>query len=169
MDGFEKTYVSWLEVEKACKEFADEILRHRYKFEYIIAVGKGGLIPATIIANRIKCNVLNLGLNSYTNNNLKSEIEVYQHLDLKIDKDDYFNVLVVDDINDSGDTFTFVENYILNISPTIYLHFWSIFRRNTSKFGSPKIDYSDYALDEVEIAQQAIDVNNNKWIIMPWE
>jgi hypoxanthine phosphoribosyltransferase len=75
---------------------------------------RGGSIPATIISNRLNIPMRMMGLKSYTSDNKQSEILLYQTcydsiINMLAERK---NVLIVDDLSDSGDTFRFaVDNY----------------------------------------------------------
>ena len=78
----------------------------------IIAISRGGLIPATIISHNLKKNfhqLYCLGLTSYNNIHKKNQIKMYQDID-DINWD--YNVIVIDDLIDSGKTLQYVyEKY----------------------------------------------------------
>ena len=172
MNELIKTYVGWRDIHEKCEELIRGIKLLKWDFSYIVAVGRGGLVPAAIIGSSLDLPIVNMGLKSYIKPTLQEEIIVYQfpdHCDFTTTNEDYHNVLVIDDINDSGETFKHVDEYMQKCYPSTYCHFWSLFRRDTSSFGEPRIDYSNRAVDEIEIPTQGEDLKDNKWVVMPWE
>ena len=96
-------YISWSEAIKLCYELAEKILKSNSDFDVIVAISRGGLIPARIISDT-------LGLyDLYVINSRfwgiggmvfpEPIIKVPQTLNVK-DK----NVLVVDEVVDTGKT-----------------------------------------------------------------
>jgi len=174
MDGLIKRYITWEEVHRYCNELIDDIIRQKWKFNYIIAIGKGGLVPATIIGNQLKLDVVNMGLRSYTDEHLQENFHLYQMPINHLNDENYMNILVVDDINDSGSTFQYVSKYLswrsgpCSESPP-YVHYWSLFRRYNSSFGEQRQNRKDYLPDEIELYSQGEDIHDNSWLVMPWE
>lgn len=117
----------------------------------IVSIGKGGSIPGIILAEIFKCNNLNLGLKSYKGQ-IRGEIHEYQGLNNYEALRDA-NILIVDDLVDSGETFQYaVDKFIGNGCERIETA--SIFYKNCSKFKP------DHYVEEVD---------NNIWIVHPWE
>ncbi len=171
MDGLIKRYITWEEVHRYCNELIDDVIRQKWKFNYIIAIGKGGLIPAALIGNQLKLDVVNMGLRSYTDDHLQENFHLYQRPINILQEDDHMNILVVDDINDSGSTFQYVSKYLATHMwhEAPYVHYWSLFRRHTSSFGEPRQNRKDCAVDEIELYTQGEDIHDNSWLVMPWE
>lgn len=121
------------------------------KYDTIIGLVRGGLVPATMISHQIDTKRLyTLQLSSYDSGNRKMSMMEMQPLDVVhiVDK----QIIVVDDICDSGDTLTyFKDNYAHYTSKVFY---YTIVRRDTSKF---KTDYSSMVL------------KSDDWVKFPWE
>ena len=75
----EKFYVTWEEIEELVDLLAKQITESGYQIEYIFGLQRGGLIPAVLLSHK-------LGI-PMTQNRYSS------------------NILIVDDICDSGETF----------------------------------------------------------------
>ncbi|GAA0849675.1 hypothetical protein GCM10009113_29740 [Marinobacter szutsaonensis] len=104
------------EVVDACDEVARHILASRFRPDMIVAVARGGFMPA-----RFLCDFLNLGA--------LSSIRV-QHYEAGASKGEEARVtiplatdirgarvLVVDDVNDSGDTLRAARSYLEPLGP----------------------------------------------------
>jgi|688.fasta_scaffold268763_3 hypoxanthine phosphoribosyltransferase len=117
----------------------------------IVSIGKGGSIPGVILAEMFECNNLNLGLKSYKGET-RGEIHEYQGIKC-FDSLRDANILVVDDIADSGETLKYAvsklkENGCESIQTA------SVFYKPCSRF---KPDYFAEEVDE------------KVWIVQPWE
>jgi hypoxanthine phosphoribosyltransferase len=96
--------------EEFCKGIdciVDGIKADKYKFDYIIGIARGGLIPATVLAYRLKKPILLIEW-SYRDSGIRNiSSEVYEIIQSK-------KVLLVDDILDSGQTVKELSKHIGN-------------------------------------------------------
>ena len=123
MDTKSKIFVSWDEVEELVDILCTQIIRSSIQIDYIFGMPRGGLIPAVMISHR-----LNIPM---THNPSKP------------------NILVVDDICDSGETFK--EFWVKHpLTKFACLHFKPHISIFNPHFSSNKL-YSD------------------DWIVYPWE
>jgi hypoxanthine phosphoribosyltransferase len=107
----EKVIITWNDFESDINCCINQLNK---KFDLIIGLMRGGSIPATIISNKLNIPLRMLGLKSYTNDNKQSDIVLYQTCMDSIVSiiDQRKNLLIVDDLSDSGNTFQFaVDNY----------------------------------------------------------
>jgi hypoxanthine phosphoribosyltransferase len=117
----------------------------------IIGIGKGGLVPGIILAENYGCTLINYGVRSYNgrHNNEIVEYQAVQNFEVLRDA----NILIVDDIADTGNTFNYVvqkfkKNFCENLTTA------SVFYKPKSTF---KPDYF------------AREMSNSTWIVQPWE
>ncbi len=152
-----KRNYGWRHVNKAC-----EYLSHNYNHPLptkIIALARGGLVPATIMANRLGVrHVYSLGVSSYEKQADGKETpgayEMYQRIPTNIRKhgpDDF--VLIVDDISDKGGTFEYAEQYIKQIIGGNIVTMSLVIKPETKH--KPTYFYEE--------------VDQDKWIVFPWE
>jgi len=142
--------VNWNRIEKYCTSLYNKINKN-FKFDCIVAISTGGWIPARIISDLSAVrDVGNLRIESYDVYN-KKEARITQ--DISIDVKDK-NVLLVDDIADSGDSLILAKNYLLKKFPknlmTATLHY-----KKTSKIRP------DFFAEQID--------NADVWVIYPWE
>lgn len=117
----------------------------------IVSIGKGGSIPGVILAEMFECTNLNLGLRSYKGET-RGDIHEYQGIKCFEGLRDA-NILIVDDIADSGETFRYARRkFIGNGCERVQTA--SVFYKSCSKF---KPDY------------YAEEVDEKVWIVQPWE
>jgi len=117
----------------------------------IVSIGKGGSIPGVILAEMFECNNLNLGLRSYKGET-RGEIHEYQSIKCFEGLRDA-NILIVDDIADSGETFKYAVNKFKG-NGCERVETASVFYKPCSKFKP------NYFAEEVE---------SSTWIVQPWE
>jgi len=119
----EKFYVTWEEIEELVDLLAKQIIKSGYQIEYIFGLQRGGLIPAVLLSHK---------------------------LDIPMTQDPTRqNILIVDDICDSGETF---KEFFLEYPHSIFacLHF----KPHTSCFNP------EYAANKFF---------SDAWIVYPWE
>lgn len=117
----------------------------------IVGIGKGGLIPGVMLAEQFECTLVNYGLrsyNGYENTNIV-EYQPIQNFESLRDA----NILIVDDIADTGNTFKYaVKKFKDNFCESV---------TTASIFYKPKSSFKpDYIVQEV---------SDETWIVQPWE
>jgi xanthine phosphoribosyltransferase len=99
--------VSWENYLKDVNTLSNKILLRlkNDKTYSIIAISRGGLIPATIISHKLNIKkVFCLGINSYEDKE-STNLNMYQTVPESIFDDE---IIVIDDLVDSGQTINFV-------------------------------------------------------------
>jgi len=110
-----------------------------YIFSHVHGVPRGGLPIATHIAH-----------------NMNLELITFDDL-ISLNSHHGLNILIVDDVVDTGKTFEELSNYLLQIAdrcPTFNYKFLSIHYKPRSTF-KPDMFFQE--------------VNNSTWIVYPWE
>ena len=127
--------------------------RVRVDYDYIIGIGRGGLIPATMLGYKLNKKVLTFGVNTYNDQVKEDNFVIYQQPEILKSKSRY---LVVDDICDSGNTFSiFKKLYDHNTSiPQHSFEYASLFVKDKS---SHMVDYYGFSVPE------------KTWLVFPWE
>ena len=137
-----KTFVTWDQVHQ-CTEFLAKVIEHQ-KYDAIIGVQRGGLIPAVLLSHKL---------------NMPMHTIQFSLRDLKqvgnIDLPKKGRYLVVDDINDTGETFSQLQDKFNQDGLTVK---YAVLHNNVpSKF---TVDH--YALEIDKSKDPA-------WIVYPWE
>ena len=100
-----KLYVPWADYIKMISDLAFQMKDE--KFTDIIGISRGGLIPAQLIAYQLNVRRVHcFGISSYSETNERltgNDVNIYQRITVKFNKD--CNILIVDDVADSGLTF----------------------------------------------------------------
>jgi len=143
--------LTWDDVDFIANMVAESISKKNIKFDTIVALGRGGLIPGAILSYKLDIkNLQNLGINTRHRMDQHSETSVYQRPTIT------GNVLVVDDINDSGKTFEAVNSLIKSEYPDIgELLYCSLTTRYNTNF------------NENTISGKII--NTSDWLVFPWD
>jgi len=143
-------YLTWMDVQRLSEDLADQIAESGFTPDIIVAVSRGGFDPARILSDELNIRSLaSLQVIYYAGVNERSdEPQVKYPLNADISG---LNVLVVDDVADSGNSLRVVKKYVESLGPrevriaTLHYKPWSNFK-------------PDYFAESAE-----------KWIIYPWE
>ena len=148
----EKAFIDWAYIDNWVSKLAELIKETEIEYDYIIALGRGGLIPGTMLSYKLGIkNLQNLGINTRQEDGKHLETLVNQ-----IPNHISGNVLVVDDINDSGRTFQAVSSLIKSEYPDIgELLYCSLTTRHSTGFNENTIS--------AEI------INTSDWLVFPWD
>ena len=114
-----KHYYSWKDIENMCVSIVKQMYADNWKPNYIVGITRGGNIPATIISNMtgIRCETLKVSLRdddseSESNRWMAEDALGYNDGTQITGSPLYKNILIVDDINDTGDTFNWIKSPI---------------------------------------------------------
>ena len=147
-----KILLGWDDIAYASNKVAEGIKKSAFAPDTIIAIGRGGWVPAINIANALDIKVIyNYSVSSYNDNNVKDgNFHIFQKpdTDLLINA----NVLVVDDISDTGDTLNYITHHL--IADGVKHKTATLYEKVHTKF-IPDYVYLGY--------------NSDTWIVFPWE
>jgi hypoxanthine phosphoribosyltransferase len=154
-----KIYYTWQDVEKMCVNIVTQMYKDNWKPDYIVGITRGGNVPATIISNMtgIRCEALKVSLRDDDKGETRTDMSRDAFLDRK-------KILIVDDINDTGSTFEWIQNDWKS-SMNTGENPWG----DTVRFAvltenlSSKFDGVSYHCDEVNKAEE------DCWLVYPWE
>ena len=149
-----KKIYTWRDVEKMCSQLLVQLYNSEWRPDYIVGITRGGNVPATILSNMtgIRCEAVKVALRDGESGKTGDSI-AWMAEDAKMGK----NILVVDDINDTGATFKWLsEDWSLNGGDNV--RFATLTENLSSDF-----DGVDYYCDEVNKAEEDV------WLVYPWE
>ena len=140
MAEVKKTDLGWsyieYQVNKICKDIDTA------KYDVVVGISRGGLIPAVMISHKLKLPLLTMTVT------LRDNLARVQSLKIKKGE----KALVVDDINDSGNTLTMISEFF----KTRHIHAgYAVLQNKLSRNFS--VDYYGTLQD------------NDNWINFPWE
>lgn len=157
------THPSWANIEKGCAKIAHQILKSGYQPDFIVGLTRGGLIPSVILSHMLDIPVIPANYSStkgdgddknHTNKLPKifgEKLSGVGRLPLPP------NLLVVDDICDSGHTLYEVHEHYAKEGHTI---------RTAALYYKYFVDYRqiikpDFYWQEIR--------DGDSWIEFPWE
>tara|TARA_S200000501_G_C20645470_1_gene665064 strand:- start:59 stop:511 length:453 start_codon:yes stop_codon:yes gene_type:complete len=144
-----KTYFTTKEMEKALLEIKEQIKKSSWIPDIILSVNRGGCVPGVYLSHMI--NVPHKVVDVQLRDN-ESEPNLMV-LDSCINS--FSNILIIDDINDTGATFNFIRNRIDEQDLSIF--FAVLIDNISSNF---KVDFRGKLINKSE---------DPSWIIFPWE
>ena len=135
-------YLDWYDIENLVKKTVLNIKKiNKKKYDLIIGIKNGGIIPAILIARELDINYIEF-ITVKRNKILKFS---------KFHKDKKSSLLIIDDIYDTGKTFSIVNEYFKRLE---YGYACLV-----SRYKIP---------DNHKIVTGKI-LNHKKWIVFPWE
>ena len=144
-----KEFFSQKEIELALIEIKNQIDQSNFSPEIIFSINRGGCIPGVYLSHLLDIphHVIDVQLRDQKKNiNISNLLE-----SAKLEKD----ILIVDDINDTGATFNFVKNSLAEHNGNF--SYASLIENKSSNF---KVDFKGKIIDKK--------INPN-WIVFQWE
>lgn len=148
---FKCVLYTWDDIQKLCKILAEKIKKSGYRPEVVVAIARGGWVPARIVCDRLNIKELYSVKTEHWGvvATQTAEAKITQPLNAKIEGK---RVLIVDDVADTGDTIRLVSEHVREFSPAD-VRVAVIDYKKTSKF------MPDFYAAEME---------SWKWIVYPW-
>lgn len=108
--------VSWSEVEGLCRRLAGMVSSSGYQPDVVVAISRGGYVPARLICDYLDIMALtSIRTEHYLAGSVKqARVKIRDPLCADIQG---LRVLLVDDVNDSGDTLEVARDYLQGFHP----------------------------------------------------
>jgi hypoxanthine phosphoribosyltransferase len=177
-----KHYYSWQDVEKMCVQIVTQMYADNWRPDYIVGITRGGNVPATILSNMlgVRCEALKVSLRDDSQgpeSNLWMSEDAFGYVDqeeqetlkCRWDIKKRKNILVVDDINDTGATFNWIkQDWQLSCLPNEDNAWNSVWANNVRFAALTNNDASEfedvrYTCHEINKAEEDV------WLVYPWE
>jgi hypothetical protein len=145
---------------------AHAIHHQEWKPDVIVTMSKGGLIPSRLLAKKLNIKmILSYGISYYDENDKKTkEPVIYQGLNGSREFLRGKNILLVDDIVDTGDSLKHCIEHLcdLKVAKPDSLHRGSsrVYRTCSLYYKTQSCIHPDFTFDEL---------NDDVWLIFPWE
>jgi hypoxanthine phosphoribosyltransferase len=150
MEKFDCWFPSWEEIYENIKEIAKKIKNDSYQPDIVIALSRGGFVPARVICDLmiikdlVSVKVDHWGITAAKDG--KAHLRYPINADLSGKK-----VLIVDDITDTGESMMITKEFVKKLNPR-EIRTATIFHIKTSRFIP---DYYSKKIDWI-------------WVIWPW-
>ena len=180
-----RKHYKWDDVHKAAHKIAMLLYRDGWKPDYIVGLNRGGLPLSVILSHLLECNHYALDVSLRHNkdgsgpeSNCWMAEDAFGYL-YKPDRDDVYgkgtcqpkmrkNILIVDDINDTGATFEWIKkDWEAGCLPGH--EGWQDVWRENVRFATmcekthTKFDGVDYVWEEIDTSEK------DTWLVFPWE
>lgn len=178
-----KTYYTWQNIQDYCHAIARQASLDGWIPDYVVGITRGGLIPATILSHWFGCGMytLNVRLRDGDDSDCESNLWMPEHAIGYIEPgsrptggcrfDPIFRkrILIVDDINDSGATLSWIrQDWLKSCMPgdPVWETVWGNNVRVAVLFNKAS------SQSTLPVAYSAVDINETNdpgWIVFPWE
>jgi len=167
--------LTWQDVEKQVQEILRQLHQDQWRPDYVVGLTRGGLIPANLISQYLDCRMETLKVSLRDGNECESNLWMaedafgYPVHDAMCSDNGRKNILIVDDINDSGATL----NWIMQDWPSGCLpndECWKEVWGNNVRV-AVLVD-NEASITTMPINYSAMDINKaeeDSWIVFPWE
>jgi xanthine phosphoribosyltransferase len=141
-------HVSWEQLHRDARALAWR-LAELAPFSAIVAITRGGLVPAAIVARELDLRVVEtISISSYDAENKQGNLKVLKPISTEIMASGGAGVLIVDDLVDTGATVRIVRDLLPNAHvATVY----------AKPLGRPYVD------------SFMTEVSQDTWIYFPWD
>lgn len=140
--------VSWSQYHSLAQSLAAKILDSKYKPDHIIAIARGGLTLGHILSDFLRIPIATITIQSYVDIQTQGSLIISEELRTPVKGK---NVLLVDDVSDSGKTLIRAVAYLKEFDPSV--------------IASATLFYKPHS----EIKPDYYSQETTKWILFPYE
>jgi hypoxanthine phosphoribosyltransferase len=163
-----KIYHTWRDIQCQTQEILRQIAVDQWRPDYVVGLTRGGLVPANLISQYLGCRMETLKVS------LRDGTECESNLWMAEDAFGYEtehpkNILIVDDINDSGATLNWIkqdwQSGCLPQDPK-WSEVWGHNVRVACLYDN------ESSASELNVSYSAVNLNKAEedcWIVFPWE
>jgi len=145
------TLITWEEVYSLCRQLTQQLRKADFRIDMIIAIARGGYVPGRILSDMLGIHDLTCFKIEHYQGAYK-QLETYVKYPLNADIN-WRNILLLDDVCDSGDTFAVGIDHIRQCGTVNEMHTAALHLKTVSKF------IPDFYVETV---------SEWRWLIYPW-
>jgi len=177
-----KLHASFKDVTGQCLEIARQIQADGWMPDYIVGITRGGLIPATLLSHYLDVPMQTLKVslrdseecetNCWMSEEAFGYVPTEEQATIGARWDPHYrkNILIVDDINDSGDTLNWIKQDWQNTCLPNETEAWdAVWNRNVRVAVLYNNEASENTLDINYTAESINKLEEDIWIVFPWE
>jgi len=168
-----KTYYSWQDVNTAATNIALKMYKDGWKPDYIVGLNRGGLPISVMLSHLLNCNHYALDVrlrdNATQESNCWMAEDAFGYHDGQCKPKMRKQILIVDDINDTGATFNWImKDWQSGCLPNSegWNDVWNDnvrFATLTDNLASEFTEHCAYTCHEINKADEDV------WLVYPWE
>jgi hypoxanthine phosphoribosyltransferase len=172
MEKMKKKFYSWNDVHDTATSIAMQMYKDNWRPDYIVGLNRGGLPLSVILSHLTDCNHYALDVRLRDGGEQGPESNLWMAEDAFGYEKEPMNILVVDDINDTGATFNWIKqdwrSGCLPNEDNAWASVWNgelanvRFATLTENLAS-NFDGVRYTCHEINKAEEDV------WLVYPWE
>jgi len=145
------TLITWEEVYSLCRQLVRQLRKANFRIDVIVAIARGGYIPGRLLSDMLGIHDLTCFKIEHYQGAFKQQ-ETFVKYPLNADINGR-NVLLLDDVCDSGDTFAVGVEHIRQCGTVNEMRTAALHLKTVSKF------VPDFYIETVSVW---------RWLIYPW-
>jgi hypoxanthine phosphoribosyltransferase len=151
-----ETHIHWHDINFCLSAIKDKLTADNFIPDIIVAVGRGGLIPGTLLAYNMDVGiVVNYAIKTYSNENTQTDdLWIFQSPNEGFSDYKHKNILVVDDLSDSGNSLKYITEQLTKHYKMENIRTATLCTKTGTKF------VPDYFIQEYP---------SDTWLVFPWE